>query len=99
MAQLSVNDDFSVVNTSGDKGSFNVNSHGDVTISNPNRGSSGRALVPSGNNQLVLNWGNDFSGGVAINGQVQLPNLQEVPAGVTVDRVVVDAQGNLYRQD
>lgn len=99
MAQLSVNDDFSVVNTSGEKGSFNINSHGDITISNPSRGSSGRALVAGESNQLVLNWANDFSRGVAINGQVQLANLQEVPAGVTVDRVVVDAQGNLYRQD
>lgn len=99
MAQLSVTERFSVVTTTGDHGSLEANSHGDLYLKNPARRSGGRALVPSGSNTLVINWANDFSGGVQIQGKIRLPNLGPPPSGVETDRVLVDAEGNLYKAD
>jgi len=99
MSTLTVPDAFVVQISGGDQGSLTFNEHADLILSNPSRSSSGRALVAAGGNQLIINWASDFTGGVAIAGQVQLPNLSEVPPGVTTDIVRVDAAGNLYRAD
>ncbi|WP_165041753.1 hypothetical protein [Dysgonomonas sp. ZJ709] len=48
---------------------LSINLHGDISLHNLDRKSGGRALVPYGNNTLLINAGNDFTGGTQIANQ------------------------------
>lgn len=66
-AKLEIKGDFLVKN--GDN-VFKYNGNGDVTLKYPVRGSGGRAMVHHNNNTLVLNYGNDFTGGIQIGNSI-----------------------------
>jgi|GEM_PF-4144453 len=91
-----------IVSTGGQKASFTFGDQGDFVISNPARKSEGRAMVVWTGDQLVINYDNDFKGGVVINGLQLGPLFKDLPlapSGTNVFDIVVDANGNLYRQD
>ncbi len=79
--------------------SMEINGSGDLKLSNPSRTSSGRALVPNVDGELVINYNQDFQGGVQINGLKKLLNLPAAPAGINTFDVVIDANGNVYKKD
>ena len=99
MAKIIGNAHVTLATDSGEKGSLDVNSAGDLSLENPARKSKGRALVPGVDNTLVVNLDGDFKGGTMLHGKIIMPNLQAPPAGVTTDRVLVGPDGTLYRAD
>jgi len=99
MATITGTENVTLATDSGAIGSLDVNSEGDLTLSNPNRGAKGRALVPGGDNTLVVNYNGDFTGGTMLHGKIIMPNLGAPPAGVATDRVLIGPDGTLYRAD
>ncbi len=69
--------------SSGDVATLEFTSNADFRITNTSRGSGGRALVHDSNNVLTINYANDFSGGVKINGPLTVNGLT-VNNGLTV---------------
>lgn len=88
--------------TEGDSSSFLFGNQGDFHIVNPGRNSDGRAIVVGPDDQLIINFGNDFTGGVVINGlnlTAFFQGLQPAPSGVNTFDVVIDQFGNVYKKD
>lgn len=99
-AQLQAGGIIKLALTEGEQSSLSLHSSGDLVLSNPHRNATGRALVPAGiageKSLLVMNFGQDFTAGVQIQGPICLPNLQE-PANKGSFVVVMDEAGNLHR--
>ena len=88
--------------TEGDGSSFKFGNQGDFYISNPQRSSDGRVIIVDQNDRLIINFANDFAGGVEINGldlTSFFQGLQLAPAGVNTFDVVMDQFGNVYKKD
>ena len=82
--------------------SHNLKIYGtDITFGpHPTRGDGGRALVHYDNDQLVLNFAEDFSGGVKIQGKVNMRQIVGGGAGINLgssdSRDVVTVFGSLF---
>lgn len=97
------NGSLTITTTTGDKSTFTFNEHSDVILDNPVRKSGGRALVTGHDDCLVINYANDFTGGVVVNGLslagVNAKDLPTAPGGVNTFDIVMDASGKLYKKD
>jgi hypothetical protein len=89
--------DFYVQVEEGNGSHFKFNQAGDIILSNPARKSDGRALVAYHKDQLVVNFKNDFKGGVMIYGLKSLQDIPDAPSGMKAFHLVVDEKGNVYK--
>ena len=96
ISTLNIAEGLDIVSSEGDKSSMSFAPSGDLILRNPARGPGGRALVPGGGGALEVNVGNDFTV-VLVHGGMLLPDLDAPPAGVQTDRIVIGADGKLYK--
>ncbi len=106
---LLVPEEFAIQTATGEFSNLRFNSYGDLILQNPSRvvkgvTSKNRALTigfsaVGAEGKLIINFEKDFPNGVRLDGQVQLKDLKQAPPNVATDRVVVDSDGNLYKQD